>query len=222
MRVFISHSSKDKPAVEVLAKWLSERGIEVWLDGWVIRAGDDIVAAINKGLDEADAGLIVFSDHSRDSRWVESETSYFTWARIEEGKVLIPVMASDGAWVPPLLRPLARRSIEEVEAIADALRTRSAGAPAAASKLGSDQIAAVRIVLERLDVGESRCGSSSARRSTAATSSWPARRAGAPAEQVSRRCSCRGAPEPRSRRARGPRLDFERSGSGFGSRVSAR
>ncbi|HSR69022.1 MAG TPA: toll/interleukin-1 receptor domain-containing protein [Acidobacteriota bacterium] len=49
MRVFISHSSKAKPAVEALAIFLRRRGIEAWLDKWEIAAGDDIVASINQG-----------------------------------------------------------------------------------------------------------------------------------------------------------------------------
>ncbi|HEX6367829.1 MAG TPA: TIR domain-containing protein [Longimicrobium sp.] len=124
IRVFISHSSSDKPQVEALAVALRERGIDPWLDKWEIGPGDDIVASINRGLEEAGAGLVVFSPHSRESRWVEAEVSYLTYARIQEGKALIPVVLGDGVWVPPLLRPLARRGIEEVEAIADALHNR--------------------------------------------------------------------------------------------------
>src|SRR5688500_12909001 len=129
MRVFISHSSKDKPAVAALALALRERGIVPWLDKWEIGPGDDIVASINAGLEEAPAGIIVFSRHSRESRWVEAEVSYLTYARIQERKVLIPVMVGDDAWVPPLLRPLARRGIEEIEAIAEALLGRRGGPP---------------------------------------------------------------------------------------------
>jgi hypothetical protein len=124
LRVFISHSSKDKPAVEALA--LRERGIDPWLDKWEIGAGDDIVASINAGLDEAGAGIIVFSRHSRESRWVDAEVSYLTYARIQEQKVLIPVMLGEDCYVPPLLRPLARRGIDEMEAIAEALFRRQA------------------------------------------------------------------------------------------------
>ena len=54
-------------------------------------------------------------------RWVEAEVSYLTYARIQEQKVLIPVMLGEDCFVPPLLRPLARRGIDEVDAIADAL-----------------------------------------------------------------------------------------------------
>lgn len=122
MPVFISHSLKDKPAVEALAMALRERGIEVWLDKWEIGPGDDIVASINAGLDEAGCGIIVFSKESWESLWVRAQASYLQYARIEEGKALIPVIVGpDELWLPPLLRPLARRGIEEVDAIADAV-----------------------------------------------------------------------------------------------------
>src|ERR1044071_2095900 len=98
MRVFISHASGDKPAVEALDRALRERGIETWLDKWGIAPGDDIVAKINAGLEEANAGLIVFSSHSRDSRWVQAEADYLTYASIQEGKVLIPVVVGDDAY----------------------------------------------------------------------------------------------------------------------------
>jgi hypothetical protein len=140
IRVFISHSSRDKPQVEALAVALRERGIDAWLDKWEIGPGDDIVASINRGLDEAGAGLVVFSAHSRESRWVEAEVGYLAYARIQEGKALIPVVLGDGVWVPPLLRPLARRGIEEVEAIADALLHRRARpAPSIAPELGKTE-----------------------------------------------------------------------------------
>ena len=148
MRVFISHSSQDKLAVEKLALGLRERGIEPWLDQWEIGAGDDIVASINAGLEQAQAGLIVFSRHSRESRWVEAEASYLTYARIAEGKVLIPVVLGEDYWVPALLRPLARRGIEEIEAIADGLLNRRARpAPARAAEAG--QLQRVLITLRR-------------------------------------------------------------------------
>jgi tetratricopeptide (TPR) repeat protein len=133
MPVFISHSSKDKPAVEALALALHGRGIEAWYDKWMIGPGDDIVAKINEGLEQAGAGLIVFSAHSRENRWVEAEVSYLTYARIKEGKVLIPVLAGPDAYVPPLLRPLAWCGIDQVDAIADALLHRRAGPPPVAS-----------------------------------------------------------------------------------------
>lgn len=153
MKVFLSHSSKDKPEVESLALALCERGIEPWLDKWEIGSGENIVAAINKGLEESPAGIIVFSKHSKESPWVEAEINYLTYARTQEGKVLIPVMVGDDAWVPPLLRPLARRGIEEIDAIADALKGRKGGPPPVrAPERG--QVQQVLIALHRDTSGE--------------------------------------------------------------------
>jgi hypothetical protein len=50
MRVFISHSSVDKPAVLPLADALRARGIDAWLDQYQIAPFADIVARINAGL----------------------------------------------------------------------------------------------------------------------------------------------------------------------------
>jgi tetratricopeptide (TPR) repeat protein len=120
--IFISHSSKDVGTVEKLAAGLREMGFEVWLDKWEIGAGHDFVAEINKGLHKCSAGIIVFSKHTGDSAWVAAEVSYFIWASTEEGKRVIPVALDDDAWIPPLLRPRLRKGIEDVAAIADALR----------------------------------------------------------------------------------------------------
>jgi len=60
MPVFISHSSKAKPAVEAWAEGLRQQGIEVWLDQLEIGPGDDIVAKISPGLQQASAGIIMF------------------------------------------------------------------------------------------------------------------------------------------------------------------
>jgi hypothetical protein len=142
MRVFVSHSSQDKPAVEALAEALRARGIDPWLDKWEIGLSGDFIASINAGLDEADAGIIVFSAASAASPWVKAEASYLTWARVKEGKLLIPVVLGEAPFIPPLLRPLIRHGIADVDAIADALRNRTPGpvtpigpAPARASVL---------------------------------------------------------------------------------------
>ena len=150
MRVFISHSSKDKPAVEALATELRARGIDAWLDKWEIASGSDIVASINAGLEGAGTGIIVFSEHSQESRWVEAEVSYWTHARIEEGKVLIPVVLGENYFIPPLLRPLLRRKIDEIDAIADAVLHRTAK-PALARPSEQGNLERVLVTLNRTE-----------------------------------------------------------------------
>src|SRR3954464_6730696 len=97
MRVFISHWSEDTAAVEELARKLRDRGIEAWLDTWMLGHGDNFVAKINHGLEEAGAGLIVFSANSRESPWVNAELSYLIYARFQESKALVPVRLGDDA-----------------------------------------------------------------------------------------------------------------------------
>ncbi|MFM7548523.1 MAG: toll/interleukin-1 receptor domain-containing protein [Cyanobacteriota bacterium] len=127
MKVFLSHSSRDKPAVEALARYLRQEGIDAWLDKWEIGPGDDIIAKMNDGLEQADAGVIVFSAQSLQSPWVNAEVSSLTHERIKKGQPLIPVQAGDDAYIPPLLRPLCRLSIDDHAAIVTPC---SIGAPA--------------------------------------------------------------------------------------------
>lgn len=48
--VFLSHNHQDKPRVRRLAERLREAGLRVWFDAWVIKPGDDIYLAIERGL----------------------------------------------------------------------------------------------------------------------------------------------------------------------------
>ena len=152
MRVFISHSSHDKPAVLALAEALRQRGFDPWVDQWQIVPGQDIVARINAGLAEADAGLIVFSAAAQASHWVQAEWSALTFARIEQGRPLLPITIGGFADIPPLLAPLLRRRIDEHDAIADALRQRGAR-PASAIQPEAGQAQRVRLRLRALPGG---------------------------------------------------------------------
>ncbi len=52
--VFLSHNSKDKPAVETLARRLEdEAGLKPWLDKWNLVPGDPWQEAIEKALDQS-------------------------------------------------------------------------------------------------------------------------------------------------------------------------
>ena len=64
--------------------------------------------------------------------------------------MLIPVTVDNHAWVPPLLRPLARRGIDEIDAIADAVLGRRPAPP----PLGSSDWGRTERVLICLQAGE--------------------------------------------------------------------
>ncbi len=77
--VFLSYSSKDRDAVAALADRLQQRGFKVWLDTLAIRGGDDIILAIEQGLESSQILVLCMSKHSMTSDWVllERNTTLF-------------------------------------------------------------------------------------------------------------------------------------------------
>lgn len=128
-KVFVSHSSRDKAAVQKLVDELRARGIDAWYGAYEIDPGDDVVAKLNEGLAGRDVGLVVLSANADQGRWQTSEVSTLFHERVEEGKVLIPVILGDGVRIPPLLKPLARIRIEDVDRIVDAINHRRVKPP---------------------------------------------------------------------------------------------
>ncbi len=123
IRVFCAHRSVDKPRVEVFARRLREDGIDAWLDRWEIGPGDDIVQAIQAGLDECEVGLVFLSSTlAPGGVWMGAEVSVLTYDRLEGrlGRV-IPVLLDAGAPVPAFLRPLDKRRVDDYDAVRDAI-----------------------------------------------------------------------------------------------------
>ena len=56
MKIFLSHSSKDKEFVRKLADDLKTYGLSVWFDEWEIKVGDSITNKISQGIDERVVG----------------------------------------------------------------------------------------------------------------------------------------------------------------------
>ena len=92
--LFISHSSLDKPFVRKLVDELSkDNSINVWIDEKELLAGDDIQQTITKTLRyESDFFLLVISENSTKSSWVQFEVSQFMG--FAEGKNLVPIVIS--------------------------------------------------------------------------------------------------------------------------------
>jgi WD40 repeat protein len=73
--VFLSHNSRDKPRVRRLAERLRDAGLRVFFDEWVIKPGDDIYLAIERGLNAARVQVLCLSPAALESEWVALERS---------------------------------------------------------------------------------------------------------------------------------------------------
>lgn len=70
---FLSYAHLDIAPVRELAERLKGDGLQVWLDEWVIQAGDSIPLAIERGLESSRTLVLVMSHAAFDSEWVTLE-----------------------------------------------------------------------------------------------------------------------------------------------------
>lgn len=124
LKVFCSYRSTDLGVVEEFARRLRERGLDAWFDRWEIQAGDDVVARMDSGVDGCDAALVFLSKAWLDGEWARDEYTSLALRKVEDGIRLVPVTVDDVDMqrFPARLRKLARRSVEDFEAIYDTLR----------------------------------------------------------------------------------------------------
>jgi hypothetical protein len=106
--LFISHSSHDKPFARRLVEELSkDTSLKFWIDEKEILAGDDIQKTITGSLHDSDYLLIVISENSTNSNWVNFEISQFM--SIADGKNIIPLVIGKGHSFPEPIDNLIRR-----------------------------------------------------------------------------------------------------------------
>lgn len=92
-RVFLSHNSKDKPFVKLLASMLSKHGIMSWVDEAEILPGDSLIDKISDAIDKLDFVIAVISSNSIDSGWVRQELEWALTKEINNKKItVIPVL----------------------------------------------------------------------------------------------------------------------------------
>jgi TIR domain len=105
-KVFISHASEDRERFlrAFATKLRQEAGVDAWVDEWEIYPGDSLVRKIfEEGLMDAEAVIIVLSEHSVDKPWVREDLT-----------TLIPVVIDD-CEVPESLRSTVWQKIENLE-----------------------------------------------------------------------------------------------------------
>ena len=94
--VFLSHNQADKPRVRRLAERLKGAGVRVWLDEWVVQAGDIIALKVDEGLEQSRVLLLCISLHALASGWVALERSTAIHRDpANAGRRFIPLLLAD-------------------------------------------------------------------------------------------------------------------------------
>jgi hypothetical protein len=104
MKVFLSHSTKDKQFVEAFAEELKAEKIEPWLCEVDIELGDNFVAKIEEGLRDADLTVLFWSREAARSNWTRLEWTSVTAREISESRTRLGVVLLRDCEVPQLLR----------------------------------------------------------------------------------------------------------------------
>jgi len=103
MDIFISYSRSDRERVNHIAKGLEAEGYSVWWDR-DIRAGEEFDHVIDKAIKKSKAIVVVWSQHSIDSRWVKEEAEDGV-----EADTLVPIT------IDPVVIPRGFRRIQAAE-----------------------------------------------------------------------------------------------------------
>jgi tetratricopeptide (TPR) repeat protein len=103
MRLFLSHSTKDKAFVLELAAQLRANGLAPWLCEKDIEYGDDFVAKIEEGL-KCDLVLLVLSPEAVRSPWTGKEWASALAREVQESRIRLGVVLLRDCEVPELMR----------------------------------------------------------------------------------------------------------------------
>jgi TIR domain len=106
-RIFISYAHADSDAARRIADELREMELQVWLDASSLQPGQNWVAEIERGLEEAGYLLVLLSSASVASQWVQREWTSMLTRQLggKNGGIVIPLRLED-VGPPTLLRPL--------------------------------------------------------------------------------------------------------------------
>jgi hypothetical protein len=108
---FISYSSRDQEFAEMLFMGLQENGVRCWYAPESLKIGDKFRTSIDEAIHIHDRLLLVLSESSIQSPWVETEVeSAFEKEHLQKRPVLFPirlddaVMKTDKAWAADIRR----------------------------------------------------------------------------------------------------------------------
>ncbi len=89
---FISYSSKDEVFAQKLHDDLQNLGVQCWLDREDLEIGEDFTDRIDETIRKRDKLLVIFSEHSIHSSWVEREVEMASRReKQDEQAVIFPI-----------------------------------------------------------------------------------------------------------------------------------
>lgn len=103
MRIFISYSHHDKDLVDRIVAGLKEDGHDIWMDSLRLKPGDNISAKVEEGLSQAEALIVVISENSFRSQWVQQEFAAIALQQISKRERRIIPVKLDQSAVPSYL-----------------------------------------------------------------------------------------------------------------------
>ena len=100
---FISYSSKNQAFAERLFADLQAKGVRCWFDREDLKIGDKIRPEITKAIRVHDKLMLVLTEHSIASEWVEAEVeAALERERREKRTVLFPIRLDDAVMESPI------------------------------------------------------------------------------------------------------------------------
>lgn len=105
-KAFISYSTKDKEAADMLCTKLENAGVSVWYAPRDI-VKDDYASSIVSAIMDSSCFITIVSKHSMDSQHVLNEIDV-AFKRVHEGKSMIPVRIDDVELIPAFEYYLSR------------------------------------------------------------------------------------------------------------------
>lgn len=104
MPIFISYSHQDSEFVDRLALQLVQNKVNVWVDRWELNVGDSLLSRIQDAITGASALLVVLSQASISSAWVQKEINSGLLRELEERRVIVLPILIENCQIPVFLR----------------------------------------------------------------------------------------------------------------------
>lgn len=101
--IFISHSSRDKPAALQLAETLNFCAVDVWLDDWELEVGQQLADELAKAMNESRYIAILITENYNTTVWTKTEYRKAIAREHSEGRtVMLPLIVGEAA-IPDFL-----------------------------------------------------------------------------------------------------------------------